>query len=320
MPQRWTDNQRKRSHLVRDLLLFVSSLAFTAAWFLLVIIDSESGMHYRLSNSIAEYLVGILAGTSTIIFGTMIVVRHKSNQKSHSHSRRAMLATRYQLQSSVTGEKDDSDIPIMPDITAYEQARQNDGRWLANWINAGIRLALGGAVPLIVHITNQLLEEPLVDDNAFFVVALCALGIGGLFAWDSWRVLLYDPHVSSDRTTLVGRTAWPMTGPRSLRMDRLVHIRCSKHLSGKTSIKTHFHLRDAHGTKVMVEAEPWVRVVLLAAIARQTGTRVSYLASRELAGMFTWWGPLLAMFELTVIMAISAGAAVTMATALGVPT
>lgn len=290
MPQRWTDSQRKRSHWARDLLFFVTSLGFTAAWILLKIIDSGSGMHYRLSDNIADYLVGILSGTSAIVFGTMIVARHKSNRKNLSYSRGAMLATRNQLQSSVMGGNDDSDIPIMPDAAAYEQARQNDGRWPANWINTGIRLALGCATPLLVHVANRLLDQPLVDDDTFLLVALVALGAGGHFAWDSWRVMLHDLHVSSDRTTLVGRAAWPMSGPRSLRLDRLVHIRCSKHLSGKTSIKTHFHLRDAHGKKAMVEAEPWVRAVLLAAIARQTGTRVSYLASRELAGMFTWWG------------------------------
>jgi hypothetical protein len=106
---------------------------------------------------------------------------------------------------------------------------------------------------------------------------------------------------------------------RSLRLDQLARVRCSKILRGNSIIDTYFLLRDAKGTKAMVEDAPRVRAVLLAALAAQPDARVSRLASRELADMFTWWSPLLAFFKFMVYLMILGGAAVAMADAFGVP-
>lgn len=308
MPQRWTRSQRKRSHLTRDLLFFITSLAVTIVWIMMMIANPKAESPNGSLSGLAAVLIGILLGTMTLVLGSMIVARGWSGRISNTRLHRTTLGAREPSQAFDVDGDDDSDVPTMPNVPTDEQAGHNQRTRQTDWINAATWVALGSAVPLLMYAANQVLDQPIGDEDTLFLVATLSLGIGGLFAWDAWRAKLDGLQVSSDRTTLVGKTCWPMSRQRSLRLDQLVHIRCSKHLSGRT-IKTHFHLRDAHGTTAMVEAESWVRGMLRAAIATQPGAYVSNLASRELAGMFTWWGPVIAYVELAAIMIVAGVAA-----------
>lgn len=316
MPQRWTPTQRERSHFSRDLLFFITSLGLTIVWIIMMIQDSKAELPTPLFARFTDALIGIVLGTATVVLGLMIVARRRSGRALHTQSRRTMLGAPGESPAYLIDGDEGPDVPTGPNVPAEEQARHNERTRRTDWINAATWLALGSAVPLFIHAANQVLDQPLGEDDTLFLVTLLALGIAGLFAWDAWRARLHSLQVSSDRTTLTGQTGWPMSRQRSLRLDQLVHVRCSKHFSGRSSVTTHFHLRDAHGITAMVEAKSGVRGVLRAAIATQPGVHVSNLASRELAGMFTWWGPVVAFVELATIMMMAAVAA---SAALGMP-
>lgn len=320
MPYRWTAKQRQRSHRTRELLLLLVSLTFTAIGFFMVFDDSATETRGELPSNVAGILVVVFFGAGSIVFTVLIVAGARSARTSRHRVRSGTMRfdPRKQPQMLAIQQGWMAGIPIASGLPDDAQPRHRQGGRVVDWMNAGSWIAMGWAVPVVGLIANRVFDQSLVGEFGLFMAGVLGLAIGSWLAWDAWHGELDSRslRVNPEHTTLTGRTGWPMKRWRTLRLDQLARIRCRQLLSGH-SIDTYFLFRDAHGTKAMVEDTPRVRAVLLAAVATQPGVRVSRLASRQLADMFTWWSPLLAFFKFMVHLAIVVGSVIAIAGAFG---
>lgn len=158
-----------------------------------------------------------------------------------------------------------------------------------DWANAGAILGLWLSGPIVGSVAFKILNG---QPDAWWLVLLWAVGLyaGTSMAWEAWHGHLDGRTLrrSPDKTELSGRTAWPIRRRRSIQLDQLTHVSC-RTIAERHGLSTYFILRDHRGGHVMLEDAPDTRNIVLAAVTRHPGAHIGYVASRQLAGMFTWW-------------------------------
>lgn len=208
-------------------------------------------------------------------------------------------------------------IPVEDERSGIIHTDRGSGLRGHDWANAGATMGVWLGVPIAGSVAFVVLDG---QPNAWWLVFLWAigLGVGPLLAWEARHGLLSERtlRVNSDYTELSGRTGWPIKRRRSVRLDQLRRVSCRKRVE-QHGFSTYFILRDHNGGHVMLEDTLRTRSAVLRAVTRRPGARVGYVASRQLAGLFTWWVYPLALLAVFPYLGVVFGAATGIAVALG---
>ncbi|MBO0868035.1 MAG: hypothetical protein J2P15_05675 [Micromonosporaceae bacterium] len=194
-----------------------------------------------------------------------------------------------------------------------------------DWANAGARLCVALSLPVLASVLFKVLNGRPNTTGGVLVVLLWMLGLplGAAWAREAWHARLARPTVRLTGAQVAGRTGWPLRRWRSVRLDRLARVRCTKSFEQGPMWggESYLLLRDLDGGRVMVEipsGAAWpegLRRALLRAIDDSPSVRVGPVTRRRLAGHNPLWT--VPLWFLRFVLAITVGIVVALLICVG---
>lgn len=128
----------------------------------------------------------------------------------------------------------------------------DDGPRGLDWANGAARLGIALAPPVIGTVVSLLHPDSTGSWAGPLWVFFPLIGLW--FVWEAWLGILRDDQLTSDpeRRILSGRTQWPISRPRSVRLDQLVRVRFLTVFNGR-SFSDYLLFVDRFGGRAMVE-------------------------------------------------------------------
>jgi hypothetical protein len=121
-----------------------------------------------------------------------------------------------------------------------------------DWANGAARLGIALALPVLGTVVSLLHPDSTGWWSGPLWTLLPLLGVW--FGWEAWLGILRDHELTGDSEgrVLAGRTQWPISRPRSVRLDQLVRVRYLAVFNGR-HFSSYLLFVDRLGGRVMVE-------------------------------------------------------------------
>lgn len=211
--------------------------------------------------------------------------------------------------------------PASTPDASYERfdagAKQTSDTRGPDWANAAMTLVAYLSIPIVASAIIVNLDPP---PSVWIPLGLWSLGIylGLWYGWEAWHGLIREETLQVDwnQAELSGLTPRPIKRRRRVRLDQLASVTCRK-IFERYGVSIYYILRDRDGHQAMVEETPATRAAIVQAVNKYPGARVGHVASRRLAGMFTWWVYPLSWLVMMAHLFISGMAAIGISAALG---